>query len=149
MKELGEDTFKLYDRLGHINEGTLSDQLALRVFEQLKGEILPDRWRYVDPDTFIEKFGDEPMWSITKSYHCYMTKGRHMFRMWTNADTPYMWVDVDVSLSGPLQPFVETHSIPDGSRHKCRPLLYRCKLTTIEEADFLVKLVRSMYGLHQ
>jgi len=148
MKELDKE-WKPYDRLGHIDEDRLSDKLAARARLSLPGETMPKRWIYKTPEDFCERFGDEPRWALTKSYHCYLVRGQYMFRIWTNADTPYAWVDLASVLITPLSPYLDYENIPEGSRYKCRPLCYRARLTSEGDVDILVKLIRSLYGLHQ
>jgi hypothetical protein len=149
MKEV-EATFKLYDRLGHINEGKLCDKIALQAFNALPGEVLPKRWKYSDSDTFLEKFGFEPMWSVTRSYHCYMVKGHHAFRIWTNTDAKHTWVDISMVYTTPLQNSgVDVYQIPEGSRKKCSPLICRARMTSIHDIDLVIAQTRAMYGLHQ
>lgn len=145
-----EDTFKRYARIGHINEGRLCDKIALRTFESLPGEVLPKRWKYSDPDTFIEKFGSEPKWSVTKSYHCYMVKGHHAFRVWTNTNADFTWVDISVVYTTPLQNSgVDVYEIPEGNLKKCSPFIHKAKMTSVHDVTLLIAQTRAMYGLHQ
>lgn len=145
-----EDTFKPYARIGHINEERLCDRIATRAFDALSGEVLPKRWVYKDMDNFLEQFGFEPRWSVTKSYHCFMVKGCHAFRVWTNTDANHTWVDISVVYTTPLQNFgVDVYAIPNGSLKKCAPLIHRAKMTSIHDIDLLIAQTRAMYGLHQ
>ena len=146
MKEF-EDSWKRYDRLGHINEGRLCDELSMRAFDHFPGAILPKRWKW-DSD-FVDTYGDGFFWAITKSYHALFINGNYVFRIWTNADTPYAWVDLVGPLVVPLDMCVDVFDIPEGSRHKCRPMISRGKFIEKEQIDRLAQVVRSMYGLHQ
>lgn len=149
MKEL-EDTFTPYARIGHVDEDRLCDRIANRAFAALSGEPLPQRWIYKDPDSFVEQFGFEPRWSVTKNYHCYMVKGNHAFRVWTNTDAKHTWVDISVVYTTPLQNSgVDVYKIPDGSLKKCSPLIHRAKMTSIHDITLVIAQTRAMYGLHQ
>ncbi len=149
MKEF-EDTFTPYARLGHIDEDRLCDRLAKRAFKALSGDVLPKRWKYTDADNFVEQFGFEPRWSVTKSYHCYMVKGNHAFRVWTNTDAKHTWVDISVVYTAPLQNSgVDVCQVPDGSLKKCSPLIHRAKMTSIHDITLIIAQTRAMYGLHQ
>ena len=149
MKEV-EDTFKRYERLGHINEDRLCDKIALRAFKDLPGDILPRRWKYSDSDSFLEKFGFGPKWSVTKSYHCYMAKGHHAFRVWTNTNADFTWVDISMVYTTPLQHAgVDVYEIPDGSMKKSFPLIAKAKMTSVHDIDLIIAQTRAMYGLQQ
>lgn len=149
MKEL-EDTFTPYARIGHVDEDRLCDRIANRAFAALSGEPLPKRWVYKDPDNFVEQFGFEPRWSVTKNYQCYMVKGNHAFRVWTNTDAKHTWVDISVVYTTPLQNSgVDVYQIPDGSLKKCSPLIHRAKMTSTHDMDLVIAQTRAMYGLHQ
>jgi hypothetical protein len=149
VKEL-EDTFTPYARIGHVDEERLCDRLATRAFDALPGEVLPKRWVYGGMTEFLEQFGFEPQWSVTKNYHCYMAKGHHAFRVWTNTDAKHTWVDISVVYTTPLQNYgVDVYAIPDGSLKKCTPLIHRAKMTSEHDIDLVIAQTRAMYGLHQ
>lgn len=149
MQEVSE-TFKKYDRLGHINHGRLCDDIATRAFDALPGQILPKRWKYKDDEAFVEQFGADPCWSVTKSYHCYIIKGHHAFRIWTNSEAKHTWVDISVVYTTPLMNWgVDVYEIPEGSRKKCAPLIHRAKMTSTHDIDALIAQTRAMWGLQQ
>jgi len=144
------ETFNKYDRIGHVNLGRFCDDIATRAFDALPGEVLPKRWKYSDADKFLEQFGSEPRWSVTKSYHCYIIKGYHAFRIWTNAEAKHTWVDISVVYTTPLMNWgVDVYEIPKGSLKKCAPLIHRAKMTSTHDIDALIKQTRAMWGLHQ
>lgn len=144
---LEDNTFHKYMRIGHMDEDRLCDRLSRYCFDKLSGDILPPRWRYNGPEKFIERFGGGFKWSITKSYHGLFLNGQYVLRMWTNAYTPYVWVDIPGHFLHPLSLNMEVIDIPEGSLHKCRPMSLRAKVTEESQIDLLIVAIKSMYGL--
>lgn len=148
-KELQSDNLveTKYQRVGHVDYGRVCDHLVSHCTSLLQGGTLPKRWKYKDPATFLEQFGTGTHWAKTKSYHAYYIEGNCIFRIWTNSGQRYAWVDVLELLGIPLAVSIDVENIPQGSMFKCKPMVYRFKATTVEEIDFLVSLVKEIYGV--
>jgi hypothetical protein len=140
-----EDTFKPYARIGHVDEESWCDELSRYAFEELPGDVLPERWRWTTD--FVDNYGSGVRWAITKSYHALFVNGNYVLRIWHNADTKYAWVDIVGPFVVPADMHMEVLPIPEGSRHKCRPMSARAKVNWFDSMDFLIEMTRSMYGL--
>lgn len=136
-----------YQRVGHINEGRLCDTLASYCAAKLPGTVLPKRWKYDSSDKFVSTFGKEPHWAITRSYHCYLVEGHHVFRVWTDAGKKAACVDVPSHLAAAISLTHDVVLIPPGSLFKCRPLTHRLKVKTVEDMQAVVSMVKSIYGV--
>lgn len=135
-----------YRRFGHIDEGKVSDDLALYCFSLLAGGLLPPRWRYAGATKFVEKFGSGGQWSRTASYHGFFFDGDYIFRIWTDAGKDYAYIDISSHLFPLLlQGGYSIESIPPGSHKKCKPMVYRIKMKSRDDIDSLLVAVRTLY----
>lgn len=134
-----------YKRLGHIDNGKMSDTLAIYCFDQLKGDVLGKRWKYKSSADFINAYGDKGVWSVTGSYHGFFYEGTHLFRIWTDAGKDSAHVDISSHLFPILLPVFTIDSIPFGSHTKCKPMVYRIEMNSTKDIDLLIQGVRTLY----
>lgn len=136
-----------YQRFGHINQGRLCDRLVEAAAFLQKGDLMPPRWRMGPPAKVISEHGAGSKWSKTQSYHLFLHEGMPLFRIWTNTNADYAWVDVNDSIANRLSMYVQIEDIPSGNLRKCKPHTKRFKATDTDAIILLITVARDIYGL--
>ena len=134
-----------YKRLGHINEGKVSDKLSIYASSKLKGDVLPKRWAYINKDRFIKNFGAGGKWSKTASYHCFLYDGEYVFRIWTDSGKEEAQIDISPKLYSVMLQIQSTRPIPPGSLRKCKPMTHRITIKSESDMDVLISSVKKLY----
>lgn len=138
-----------YRRDGHVNQGRLCDEIALTAYHMIDGDSMPKRWSMLEPDKFMQRYGDGSRWSRTKNYHLLIANGMPVFRVWTRTEVPFVWVDLSDVLAEEvrrLEDPPEVEPIHEGIIKKCKPHRFRAKVTEKKHIVAIATIAKALYG---
>jgi hypothetical protein len=150
MSDLKELEELRYVRVGWQDYERPCDAIAKAVHSEFEGEILPLHWQWRSLEHFLAKYGETPiMWAKSASFHMMLINGFHVLRIWTDSSKS-CFVDVNDVIyyeltTSELKHLVEP--IPTKCVKKSKPMNFRLKIKTIDEAKVIVNAVKRIYGL--
>lgn len=134
-------------RVGWFDQDRPCDRAVQYITKQLPGDTLPARWQADSPLHFTEQFGEGIKWSKAASYHLLVIGGHPLIRIWTNADRKILVEVADRFVSYLEDANIAIEDIPLSVQKKRKPFRYRFRLTLPEELDYLVNIIKVLYGV--
>jgi hypothetical protein len=133
-------------RVGWFNQERKCDVFVTHAVDLLPGKTMPTNWQARDKYHFIQKYGDGVKWCKTASYHMLIISGWPVLRIWTNAKHKTL-VEISDLLQEQMKSKFEIEFVPEGTKKKRREFNYRTSITLLAELDYILHLVKMIYGL--
>jgi len=149
-EELEELEALKYVRVGWQDYERACDAIAKAVHSEFEGETLPLHWQWRSLEHFMSKYGSSPiMWAKSASFHMLMINGHHVLRIWTDS-AKSCFVDVNDVIyyeltTSSLKELLEP--LPTTCVKKSKPMNFRLKIKTVDQAQVIVNAVKRIYGL--
>lgn len=143
-----EDEYK-YGRSGYYSKGNHSDLLLSYLTSKVKTTgTLPKRWFYVEPSSFIKRYGHlgNVLWAASSSSHTLLLNGNKLFRLWTDAKN-HCFLDLNPLLADKCAFTLDVGDIPAGNIKKCKPFKKRTLITTLKQLQELLIAIKGIYGV--
>lgn len=131
-------------RFGYIDLGRKVDELVQYAVELFPGKELPRRFSAASQTRFVKKHGEGVFWSKSSACHTLFFSGNYVARFWTDAASS---LKVDVAEHILTQTPFEIHDIAESTWRKTKPFKKRCVLTSKDEVEQLIKVIKRIYGL--
>jgi hypothetical protein len=132
-------------RPGWFDQGRPCDGYVVVAKQEFPGEDLPTRWAGVTPQAFIDSFGAGVRWAVTASYHTLWYAGVPVVRLWTNADSLRMLVDVSASVAALIDDVLPVDDVPKGTIRRRREFRKRTSVSSQAELKVVLAAARAAH----